>query len=353
MIHRNAGDTANTDRPIGGFFGLELPVGGGFRQHWQLSDPCLAFANARSAFAALLEAVGGRPIWLPAYICPEFAAVVPHDRLRWYPIEDDLSPCVPFLEHWVRSDDLVLGVDFFGRPPNAAFLAFVAGHPRILFVEDCAQAIDTGQPAWGDWRLFSPRKLVGVPDGGLLVACSVRAETFVPSASVSPDFAEAVTWAMPQLSRFEDRDELSNEIWHTLNQAKEAALTVSASRISRLSWELLGLFDVDTIGVARRRNFEVLAALLPELALLKEASPSFVPLGFPVCIPAGRRTPVREVLHRHRIFPSVHWEGLRSPAATFAREHTLADQLLTLPCDHRYGPADMERVAIVLREALG
>jgi|SRR5208282_2281730 len=343
---------AETSRPIGGFLGLELPnVDGGLRKLWCVHDNRLAFANASSALANLIEAVQGGAIWFPAYICPEFTRAVPADRLRYYPLEADLSPKVDVLQEAVRPGDLLVAVDFFGLPPGENFLEYTSSHPDILFVEDCAQAIDTGLSPWGDWRLFSPRKLVGVPDGGLLVARSTKAAAMNLSGSIRYDLA-AVELAKPQLARFEDEDESHNETWHVLNQAKEKLQSISNRRIGRLAWAILGLLDADAIAQKRRRNFKILASRLAAWAFLRESDPQFVPFGYPVRVPPERRAQVQDYLYRRQVFPAVHWANLPSPAGKFPDEHALASTLLTLPCDQRYGAAEMEQLATFFLEAV-
>jgi dTDP-4-amino-4,6-dideoxygalactose transaminase len=338
------------ERPIGGFLGLEFPAGpGGLRRIWGASEPSLSFVNARSAFASLVKAAPSPRVWFPAFICPEFVDAVPEQKRRYYPVGENLSPIVSVLETKVRPGDLVLAVDYFGRPPGAAFLDYVAGNGDVIFVEDCAQAMNTAEQPWGSWRLFSPRKLVGVPDGGLLVRCSPAAAAITPSPSTTIDAREATDLAAPQLTRFEDENEVHNDVWHRLNQEKERRLSVSTQRMSRLTWTLLGLLEPEKIGDIRRRNFAVLADRLREWALFKERAPQFVPLGFPVLL--ERRQQVRELLHKHRIFPAVHWERLPSPRDEFPAEHALASRILTLPCDHRYNVADMERVITLFLQA--
>lgn len=340
-------------RPIGGFLGFELPGNdGGLRKLWGAHDERLAFTTARSALAHLLSSERSGAVWFPAYVCTEFARAVPADRLRYYPHEADLSPKLDFLHEMVRPGDLVIAVNFFGRPPSPAFLAYVSDRRDILFVEDCAQAIDTGRPPWGDWRLFSPRKVVGVPDGGILVPCSARAAALELAGSVRSDFA-AVELATPQLARFEDEGEVHNDRWYGLNLAKESSLAISGRRISRLAWAVLGLLDADAIARKRRENFARLASRLAEWAFLPEACPEFVPLGFPVRLPPGQRLQVQEHLYRHRVFPAVHWAELASPPREFPDEHSLASTLLTLPCDHRYGGAEMDRVANLFLQTVG
>lgn len=340
--------------PIGGFFGIELPTAIGaasVRARWQLPGPQAAFATARSAFKGLLDALTSGSVFVPAYLCPEMTAVVPAARRRFYPVDARLSPQVPFLAARVKPGDLVLAVDYFGRPPGAEFLDYVARQPDVHFVEDCAQALATGRAAWGDWQLYSPRKLVGVPDGGLLVARSARAAATRLADSVPGDCATAVDRARAQWMRYEDEGEEHNDLWYPIHSAKEEAFGVARTRISRLTWELLERLDMEAIATARRSNHAVLAGLLADVALVGGPAEGWVPMGFPVRVPAQRRDAIRQRLFDARIFPAVHWEHLAAPAEEFAPEHVLAASELTLPCDQRYTAAQMERLAVAFRAA--
>ena len=187
--------------PIGGFLEIELPGTGAarsLRAHWKLPGPRRAFATARSAFSVLLEALPSGSVFVPAYLCPEMSAVVPAARRHFYPIDEELSPDVTHLVGRVLPGDVVLAVDYFGRTPSADFLAFVESHPRVWFVEDCAQSFAGPGSAWGDWQLYSPRKLVGVPDGGLLAARTERAKAIGLAESVPVDPARAANLARAQ-----------------------------------------------------------------------------------------------------------------------------------------------------------
>lgn len=149
-------------RPVGGFLGLELPFRGeGLRRAWGVTEERLCFADATSALAALLARRPQGRVWLPAYVCPKFATAVPAHRARYYPVGAALTPNVTYLHESLRQDDICIAVDYFGRPPPEDFGSLVAAHPDVLFVEDCAQALDTGARAWGDWRIFSPRNWWG------------------------------------------------------------------------------------------------------------------------------------------------------------------------------------------------
>ena len=339
--------TAAGDRLIGGFFGLELPEPrGGFAELWQVTGGA-TFTNARSAFAALIQTVDPPRVWLPAYICEELVKVVPEERLAFYPVGQKLMPATDILESSTRPGDMVLGVNYFGRPPNHAFLEFIEQRQDLVFVEDCAQAIDTGIPPWGHWRLFSPRKLMGIPDGGLLLASRTHSMT-VPS---SPPLFDMLIFE-PSLRRFEDEMETQNAVWHAANLMRERAETVSNRRMSHLSGALLHLLDPTRIIARRRANFAVLQERLTQLSFLKDGSPNYVPFGFPIRVARGKCDGIIVELASTGIFVARHWSNLPSPAEIFQEEHRLAAELMTLPCDQRYSLDDMARIASAVEVAV-
>jgi dTDP-4-amino-4,6-dideoxygalactose transaminase len=178
----------------------------------------------------------------------------------------------------------------------------------------------------------------------MIVPISAKADSAGIESQPDLNAAERV-W--PQLLRFEDRAEVSNEVWHEANQEKEEAAAIGVGRMSRLTWEILGLLDVEPISARRKTNFSILAEALGAWALLPDTDPTFTPLAYPVVLPEEHRDEVRERLFAERIFPAVHWEWLPSSPEAFPDEHRLSRQILSLPCDHRYEAADMARVAAV------
>jgi dTDP-4-amino-4,6-dideoxygalactose transaminase len=236
-----------------------------------------------------------------------------------------------------------LAVDYFGRPAEPDFVSLVRSRPDIGWVQDCAHSLGT-DPAWGDWLLYSPRKVIGVPDGGILVAQHEDLPNLPTVAGT--DFA----FALPSIERFEDRGETDNQRWYAHYVQAEAAMTAGAQAMSRLSLELLQSADVGIDGDLRRKNYAILNARLREQAFFRDARISFVPLGFPIRVRSA--VTLAEQLAQKRIFAARHWRSLPSDASIFADEHRLARELLTLPCDYRYGEPEMHRVADAVVEAL-
>lgn len=336
-----------TTKLIGGFFEMALPEGSvtkSIAEYLSLTeDPQRRFINGRSALMTLVRAIRPKNVWLPAYVCCSVLESFANTgtSIEYFPVGESLEPHVDSLNEHMQPGDLVLAVNYFGRAPEAQFRNFAAKRKDLVFVEDCAQALDTGVAAWGNYRLYSPRKLVGVADGGYVVPAESGQYDMDPSV---PSTSELAPWHGPIL-RFEDLDCSENDKWHSAHQQAERSMHAGSLRSSRLSHELLKRIDAPAVIRKRKSNFAILAKALPHLAFFTVEQPAFCPLGFPLRIKAGVRDVIRQGLIERGIFPAIHWADLPSPAERFPVEHQLSRELLTLPCDHRYGADDMHHIA--------
>lgn len=340
-----------TPRPIGGFFEShpapsEPPAGPSLLEAWTGDRSYAAYVNARSAFAALIGQLEPGALWLPAFLCPAMVSPTWADRVKFYGVGPGFVPDLVGVEAEAATGDLLLVMASFGMPVAAEAEAVIARRPDLHVVEDRAQALDAGPPTEGRWLLYSPRKLLGVADGGLLVAPDRRTETPGPEAT---DAAEAGTlWRAPDL-RAADTLGQNNVVWHAANQTREAAMGVSRTGMTARSLALLQDTPIQGLADRRRRNWQTLDARLETWSALS-AHPTAAPLGYVLDLDPGDRDRLREALIRDRVFPAVHWRELASPAEAFPHENAWTKRLLTLPCDHRYDEADMARIAdIVVR----
>ena len=337
-------------RPIGGFFPLRIPGGGevaaSVLSTWtKPHNDVWALHNARSALHTLWGLTRPKRVWLPAYICREVAVAVPQGlELRFYPLDDRLCPRVDFLREHVRSKEHVLSVAYFGRSVNFDFSELVHARPDIGWIEDRAHSLITDGAPWGDWLIYSPRKLLGAPDGGILVSRSK------PLPSVELVRQTDFSFALPMLQRFEDSDETDNDNWYQSHVRAEHAMSNGRLAMSRLSRTILAGVAIDVDAESRRSNFRYLQSRLSTVAFITEAGPAFTPFGFPIRVKSAAA--MAQALAKERIFAARHWAILPSDPVSFRTEHLLADQLLTLPCDYRYGVADMDRVSTALLKHL-
>ena len=338
---------------IGGFFELDL----GFASRGPTTNLCLptistiTFENGRSALCAWLQDTRAPKVWIPSYICPSVVEAVIHSDTPYgyYRVDSELQPDIAYLSKFVAPKEVVLAVDYFGSPPPRGFREWAATASEVTFVEDCSQALCTGADPWGGWRLFSPRKLLGVPDGGYMVCTFPETEN---RNHISQKKSNANS-AFAALARFEDTDGTENLEWHRANQDREKSMGVSTRPMSRLSRAIISNLDLNLIARKRLENYHSLDRTLSGISFFQGKQIDFCPLGYPLRLSEHDRETLRATLISKGIFPTVHWENLPSPNDIFAESHQLSREILTLPCDQRYSRVEMELVAQVVTSHLG
>lgn len=339
-------------RAIGGFFALEttrrIPAADSVLGLWSKAGRLAgAFRNARSALLYVIETERPRRLWLPAYICPEIeavAAVAGVPVLR-FGIEADLSPRLAELDPRLVPGDAVLAVDYFGRAPSAAFRGLVASRPEIAWIEDRAQAFDPGIDPWGRWVIYSPRKILGTPDGGLVYRVD-GAPTPEPAYKDDGDRS----FLLPPLMRLDDGDGVPRNDTYLAYRDSEKRMSSGHAPISRTACRALAGSAASRITAIRRQNFRILAREFADIGLIAIHDPDFTPLGFPVLVPDAAAFTAS--LARDGLFVPRHWPRLSVDNPQFSFEARLARQEATLPCDQRYSEDDMRRLARTVRAAL-
>ncbi|TAJ72165.1 MAG: hypothetical protein EPO51_08595 [Phenylobacterium sp.] len=336
--------------PIGGFFELHRPgsdaTGPSVLETWTGGRPFAAYANARSAFAALAALLPEATIWLPAFLCVDLMGSAFRDRLRFYPVRDGFEPDLTVVEAEATTADLVLLVAQFGLPIGDSARDFARRRRDLWIVEDRAQALGPGLGPCAGYALYSPRKLLGVADGGILVAPEGRAPLPQPAAVADED----KLWR-PALLRHADPHGADNARWYAASRTKEAAMRAGPEAITARSLSILSETPIAGLAAARWANWRFLDARLRRWSALPP-DPQAPPLGYVLRLAARARDHLLAALHAERIFAAVHWPTIAAAEADFPREAGWTRELVTLPCDHRYGEAEMVRIAERVVEVL-
>jgi Predicted pyridoxal phosphate-dependent enzyme apparently involved in regulation of cell wall biogenesis len=331
---------------LGGMFGLEL-----FESNISLKAKQLPFflsgrqrllATARSAVKLLVQALRPATVWLPSYICGVVidAAREADVRIRFY----EVDPSLKIPDHdWlaaIQAGDVVIFADYFGFDTWSSHGA-EAGARGAHIVEDACQAmLNKNFSSHSDYIIFSPRKFIGVPDGGILLA-GKNAE--LRDADFPPPPAQWLLRAVKASILRSEFDRYGGErSWFKMFQSTEAHGPMEPCRMSDLSAAILRIVNWATIKRRRRRNYEFLLSELGELAIFPNLPRHVVPLGFPIRV--RNRDRVRQLLFKEQIYPAVHWDIADLVPTEFAASHRLASEILTLPSDQRYGRDDMKRM---------
>lgn len=336
----------------GGMFGLEPEL------RAQLSDPppfmrppYQLFLSARCAMDHLIRSLKPPQVWLPSYLCCSMLEAIDRSisTIKFFPVGYDLSVAsLDWLEELVPGSLVVL-IDYFGFPCDAKLVQEIQARGSLV-LEDASQALLSAHVGLhSDFVVYSPRKFVGVPEGGILRY--QQGHTPGDGELLEPPHE----WWLKTLEACLNRREFDKfggtRKWYELFQEIEATYPVGPFRMSKLSEVLLlTAFDYDAIACTRRKNFLVLADKLSDYAIYKTLDEQTVPLGFPITLLDRDR--VRQVLFEHQIYPPVHWKIDTCIPANFVDSHILSRNIMTIPCDQRLDSDDVLRIANTVLDAL-
>lgn len=315
------------------------------------SGPHALWGSGRDALRALLawgrDTRGWRRLLVPSYFCQHtLAAVAAEIELGVYP-SGPLQPRPTPLAG--RPGDVVLVVRTFGLGPSAE----VTG--GAVVVEDHSHDPTSPRAARSraDYAVASLRKTLPLPDGGVLWSPAGRA--LPPEIPMSRAHAGAVALrlsAMTLKRRYLVGEAIDKAEYRDL--AVRAEREIAAGRISGISgFSRSRLPSLPTAAwrAARARNLQAFRD-----ALGRPRGATLLPAPFAATLvfaDPGRRDAVREALRVAGIYASVLWRLDAPVIEAIPPAHvSLSQRILSIHCDHRYGPGDLARVADRVNEAL-
>jgi hypothetical protein len=276
------------------------------------------------------------------------AVARPGMSVRFYPIGADLQIASETWLGAVVPGDLVVFIDYFGFNTWESLGEKVRESGAFVVEDACQAMLNDNFSDFSHFVIASPRKFVGVPDGGVLNAMP---GTQLPKAVLPPLPAE---WWCEAFSATLLRGEFDrhggDRKWFELYRSFDPNGPVKPHAMSELSRQLLGRFDYAEIGGRRRENYEFLLGEIGHLAIFDHLPPGVVPLGFPIRIEA--RDSVRLELFKDDIFPPVHWHLDKIVPETFTASHELSREIMTLPCDQRYDITDLMQMVKCMFKAI-
>jgi hypothetical protein len=254
-----------------------------------------------------------------------------------------------------RSGDAVLVMNYFG-------LRKAVRAPRrdgVEIIEDHSHDPSSHWAATSnaDFCVASLRKTLPLPDGGVL--WSPLSHPLPPpprltlqrSRSASTKLAAMILKAM-----YLDGHRVDKSNYRALALQGEEGLAVpGVSAISDISGAIVGSFPGDAWRRARAENHALLASLLRRVEwarVVRPADNACVPFSCVLVVDsAERRERVRLHLIKERVFPAVLWPLEQTILPVHPQLRELSRTLLSIHCDGRYGPKDMDRVAEIVNRS--
>ena len=316
-------------KPIGGYLEWEFPANNSLFSHY---DGVL-LNSGRHSLEYILKSLGViNRLWIPYYTCD--VVLQPIERLgiaySFYHINNDLKLAADFV---LSEREYLIYTNYFGIMDEYCIeLATRYGSQLIL---DNAQAFYAPHIE-GINTFYSPRKFVGVPDGG--IACT--------NHPISIELEHDLSYS--RCDHLLKRHELTPmDGYGDFKESSHQIANSPLSKMSNLTQKMLASLNYAAIMERRTTNFTFLHAHLAESNDLH--IPHIDSFACPMVYPFMTDDEfLRERLIKNKVFVARYWPNVLEWCSEEGLEYKLATQIIPLPIDQRYSLEDMKRITEII-----
>lgn len=317
-------------KAIGGYFELELGVGRGF-----MHSNATMWGSGRIAEEVVLRSLSPiSKLWIPYFTCQ--VVLEPIKRLNipysFYHIDKNLE-ITQIIE--LGKDEYLLYTNYFGIKDK--YVDTLADKYKERLIVDNAQALYAIPLNYYN-AIYSPRKFVGIPDGGIAYS----------SRSIDPD-EFGVDISYDRCSHLLKRlDCVPSFGYDDFRENSRKLATLPVLQMSKLTKALLMSIDLEFVKEKRRRNFEYLHEELKIINGFKV--PNISSFNCPLIYPfLSSNEDLRQFLISNNVFVATYWPNVLEWCNTGDLEYDLAKKMLPLPIDQRYDLGDMEQIIKLIK----
>lgn len=311
-------------KPIGGYFELELP-----RFH-EYHNNAIALNSGRFCLEYILRCRKYRKVFVPYFTCD--SAIEPIVRLgipyEFYHIDTEyrITDNIRLAE-----GEALMYTNYWGlQDEYCRQLSSVYGQRLIL---DYTQAFYS-RPVAGIDTFYSCRKYFGVPDGGYLYS------------DAKPDFEMGQDVSYTRMDSLIKRIDISPEAgFDDFHKASASFHDMPIRKMSKFTKRMMNGIDYERIAQRRIDNYNTLRQQLGKGRMLNYGE---VPMVFPYVSERGQE--LRRSLIDNKVFVAKYWPNVDEWAGDSSVEAWMANHILPLPVDQRYGKEDMERIVKLIKE---
>ncbi len=304
-------------REIGGYIELDtyrMPM---------LHESAIALNCGRNALAYLLRARHIRRLWIPGFICDSVTGVCEREGIPYtlYGVGTDFLPAE---ETCLREGEWLYLVNYYSQLDNDRLAEVVGKYGRVIV--DNAQSYFQ-PPLPGVDTLYTCRKYFGVADGAFLYT-DARQEEELP-------VDESFDRMRFLLGRFE---RTASEFYEEYAANNEFFAGEPIKSMSKLTRNLLHGIDYGQVRKQREDNYRILHGHFRNVNLLRlKETGTFM---YPLMLSHGSE--LRGLLQRKKIYVPKLWPDVIRFCGSDSVEGGMAENILPLPIDQRYGKSDME-----------
>lgn len=314
-------------REIGGYFELERSWGNHYHRD------AVALNSGRGCILYLAELRSMRTVWVPDYMCDSVwsAFLRAGCDLRFYRVGLDFRPVYDFE---VGSGEWLFICDYYGQLSDSDIaLAVECSDGRLILDE--TQAFFK-RPSIDCDVMYTCRKWFGVADGGYVLTAHGEHLDRNLTRDESRDRMDFV------LGRAERS---AGEYFERASENNELFEVEPAREMSAVTEILMRGIDYEKVAERRRENWRVLNAALGGVNGLPAVEPE-VPFMYPLMVEGADS--LRKALIAEKIYVPKLWPNVAGSSEAGSAAVSLAEGIVPLPIDQRYGCAEMEHVCLVV-----
>jgi len=308
-------------RPIGGYFELELP-------HLQeYHSNALRLNTGRNCLEYILRCRKYTKVYIPYFTCdtvvePLRKLSVPYSFYRIdknYRIVDDIM---------LKNSEALLYTNYWGLQGKYC-IELTSKYGKQLIM-DYTQAF-FARPIDGIDTFYSCRKFFGVPDGGYVYTdCVASFEIF-----------QDESWQ--RMNSLIKRIDLSPEGgYDDFHKISAMFHSMPVRYMSKLTKRLMQGINYECVAQKRIDNYQRLCQCLGG----RQLNEGEVPMVFPYITDRGQE--LRKHLITNRVFVAKYWPNVEMWSARNSTEVWIANHVLPLPIDQRYGSEEMDYIIKLL-----
>ncbi|MBI4369988.1 MAG: DegT/DnrJ/EryC1/StrS aminotransferase family protein, partial [Elusimicrobia bacterium] len=313
--------------------------------------------------------------WVPAYFCNEalepLRSRCPWLHLNFYDIEPDLKPCWdsirPSSAETTGIVSLLMIVHFFGFPNSAKEAMDFAREHGMALIEDSAHVLEwIPETGLGDFVIFSPHKLLAIPQGAFLTSRHQSHRAPVNQSVGSPGIVDWRWLAKRLMQRLLVGFGVS---WHQMNRAVNGSVHwndhgsggLGNGDCSDFSLKLLDRArgSLQEIKKIRRRNYEILLERLGDLKSCRILFPDLPQQVCPYAFALLADGPLDRIVSRLNGVgvPASRWPDLApevmAQGGSFGRTIAIYEKLFLLPVHQSICEKQARRMADLVSSAIG
>lgn len=331
------------DISIGGYFSLELPY------HDEYHKEAIKLNTGRNCLEYILRCRRYKKVYISYYTCEVILEPFLKTETEYSLYHIDLNFEITN-DIVLQKDEALLYTNYFGLKQRY-IEKLVAKYGKQLIIDNTQAFYD--KPIENIDTFYTCRKFYGVPDGAYLYLG-------VPKSNLSISIEQDISFS--RMNHLLKRIDLSVEEGFSDFRRVDDGLDNQPIRwMSKLTKRLMQSIAYKDVAKQRRENFLQLHEALkgtniltttPHTALYDNHRETWftddtVPMVYPYLT---NHINLREHLIQNKIFVPCYWTNVLQWTNENSTEHLLAQKMIPLPIDQRYGKNDMNRIITVIQE---